>query len=163
MAERPPIATYRLMWDRARKAHVSAGNGFEADAAQWSKRAPTKPTLSECFLRGPVPWDWVISAASLPGKALIVGLCLWRLRGAKKQDTVMLANSELGPVGIGRSSKSRALAALEEAGLIRVEHHPGRFPLVTLLLPSQDRHAAQSPLRGGPDSAETIRSSSEGI
>jgi DNA-binding transcriptional ArsR family regulator len=85
------------------------------------------------FLKGPIPWDWVIAAAQLPGKALAIGLCLWRLSGAKKSTSVVLSNSELAPFGIDRPAKSRALAALEKAGLIEVARKPGRWPTVTLL------------------------------
>ena len=49
------------------------------------------------FLKGPIPWDWVIATAQLPGKALIIGLCLWRLSGAMKSRSVMLSNRELAP------------------------------------------------------------------
>jgi DNA-binding transcriptional ArsR family regulator len=84
-------------------------------------------------LRGPIPWDWVVQASMLPGKALVVGLCLWRISGATKSKTVVLANSELEPFGVGRSAKTRALAALKDAGLIRTERCPGRWSQITLL------------------------------
>jgi hypothetical protein len=84
-------------------------------------------------LKGPIPWDWVVRASMLPDKALVVGLCLWRISGATKSKSVVLANRELEPFGIGRSTKTRALAALEGAGLIRTESHPGRWSYITLL------------------------------
>jgi DNA-binding transcriptional ArsR family regulator len=84
------------------------------------------------FLKGPVPWDWIIRASELPGRALIVGLCLWRLSGAMGNRTVTLGNAELEPFGIDRAAKSRALDALEKAGLIKAERKPGRWPIVTL-------------------------------
>jgi hypothetical protein len=84
-------------------------------------------------LKGPIPWDWVVQAAMLPGKALVVGLCLWRISGATKSKTVVLANRELEPFAIGRSTKARALAALEGAGLIRTERRPGRWSEIILL------------------------------
>jgi DNA-binding transcriptional ArsR family regulator len=87
------------------------------------------------FLKGPVPWDWIIRASELPGRALIVGLCLWRLSGAVGNRTVTFGNAELQPFGIDRAAKSRALAVLESAGLVTVERKRGRLPIVTL--PSQ--------------------------
>ena len=89
------------------------------------------------FLRGPVPWDWVILADGLRGRALVVGLCLWRLAGATGSRTVTLANSELEPLGIDRAAKSRALRALEQAGLISIQRKAGRWSMVTLLEPSE--------------------------
>jgi hypothetical protein len=86
------------------------------------------------YLKGPIPWDWVVRASMLLGKALVVGLCLWRISGATKSKTVVLANRELEPFGIGRSTKARALAALQGAGLIRTERRPGRWSEITLLV-----------------------------
>ena len=60
------------------------------------------------FLKGPIPWLWVVAAAGLPGQALVVGLCLWRLSGAMRSRTVMLGNNDLQAIGVGRSAKSRA-------------------------------------------------------
>jgi len=131
----------RLVWDPAQKIYLAAGNPSEVEGPQQRESTTIRPAPSSRFLRGPVPWPWVIRAASLPGKALIVGLCLWRLRGAKNSDSVMLANSELRPFGIGRAAKSRAITALEKAGLISVKRCPGRFPIVTLLGTSDEQHA----------------------
>jgi DNA-binding transcriptional ArsR family regulator len=85
------------------------------------------------FLKGPIPWSWIAAAAALPSRALLVGLCLWRLVGAMKNDTFSFGNSDLRALGIDRATKSRALRALERAGLIKVARQPGRFPKVTLL------------------------------
>ena len=88
---------------------------------------------SGLFLRGPIPWWWILRAAELPGKALVVGLCLWRLNGATKKNAITLSNTELKPFRVDRAAKSRALAALENAGLISVERHRGRWPVITLI------------------------------
>jgi DNA-binding transcriptional ArsR family regulator len=61
------------------------------------------------------------------------GLCIWRIVGAKKSDTVFFGNSDLKPLGIDRATKSRALRALEQAGLVKINRQQGRFPTVTLL------------------------------
>jgi hypothetical protein len=68
----------------------------------------------------------------LPGHALLVGLCIWRLAGATKSYNVSFGNSDLKPLGIDRAAKSRALQALETAGLISLARRRGRFPTVTL-------------------------------
>jgi|SRR5690348_4001211 hypothetical protein len=85
------------------------------------------------FLKGPIPWQWIIRASQLPGKALLVGLCLWRLKGAMNKDTITLSNAELEPFRVDRAAKSRAISALEKAGLITVERSRGRWPVITLL------------------------------
>ena len=124
----------RQRWDRGTRTFVPAGEPVEVDEAKPTKTSMAVQTPPNRFLKGPIPWDWVIRAAKLPGKALEVGLCLWRLKGLHPtRDTVLLSNAELKPFGIGRAAKSRALHALENAGLITVTHHQGRFPSVTVL------------------------------
>lgn len=92
--------------------------------------APAEPYR---FLKGPVPWWWIEAAAALPGKALAVGLCIWRLAGATKSPSIRLSNREVGRLGIDRFAKSRALAALRDADLIRTTSQRGRAPLVILV------------------------------
>ena len=51
-----------------------------------------------------------------------------------RQNDLKLTSAVLSPFGVeDRSAKTRALQALEGAGLIRVERHPGRNPLVTIV------------------------------
>ena len=75
---------------------------------------------------------------------------MWRLAGAMKSDTVFLGNSDLKPLRIDRATKSRALRALEQAGLIKVARQPGRFPEVTVL------RALRRILRGPRNNAAAI-------
>src|SRR5215831_20452482 len=103
-----------LAWDRI------SGSFVPKDVLVARKAAAEKPPSTDRFLKGPVPWEWIIRASRLPGKTLILGLCLWRLKGATRKPSVLLSNSELGPFGIDRAAKSRGLAALEKAGLISV-------------------------------------------
>ncbi len=42
-------------------------------------------------------------------------------------------NSDLKPLGIDRAAKSRALRALEQGGLVKINRQQGRFPTVTLI------------------------------
>ena len=84
----------------------------------------------ELFLRGPIPWVWLERAMRLPGRALHVALFLWLKAGIIKSALVTVNLSRLS---VDRSAASRGLAALEAAGLIRVERKPGRKPLVTIL------------------------------
>ena len=92
-----------------------------------------KPSAPAKFLMGPIPVDWLIVAERLRGRALVIGLCLWRIRWATKSLTVRLFSSELEPWGIDRSTKSRALQALHEAGLVRIEQEPGKLGRITIL------------------------------
>jgi hypothetical protein len=127
------VQVERLTWDAVAGAFVATGDVTEVDAGKLDQFTNTHRTVRGLYLKGPIPWDWVTAAAALPGKALIVGLCLWRLAGATRNKAVNLGNADLAPFGVDRAVKSRALAALERAGLVTVARQPNRFPVVTLL------------------------------
>ena len=97
-------------------------------------RRPPVHRRGEHFLKGPIPFPWLRGAAGLPGRALAVATELWFGAGIKKQRTlsISLSNLRVAP-RISRSAASRALQALEHAGLVSVQRRPGRKPLVTLL------------------------------
>jgi hypothetical protein len=98
------------------------------------RRRPPRPKRGEHFLKGPISWSWLARAARLPGKALHVGVAVWRLAGMKKAATVSLSLSGLrDEVGVERDAARRGLEALEKAALVHVERHTGRCPRVTLL------------------------------
>ena len=120
----------RKIWSPARGSFIATG---EATEVNMNRLKPQAKIVSGRFLKGPIPWSWITVAAALPGRALLVGLCIWRLLGAMKSDTISFGSSDLRQLGIDRATKSRALRALESAGLIRVDHQPGRFPKVTVL------------------------------
>ena len=90
---------------------------------------PPRHGPGEKFLKGPIPWRWLEVAGALPGKALAVGLAVWREAGCRNERTVPLNLSNLF---IPRRTAQRALRALESAELVSVEHRDGRPPLVTL-------------------------------
>jgi hypothetical protein len=135
----------RKIWSAHRGDFIATGETMDVDI-----NAPGRDSKSSVssgrFLKGPIPWFWVTAAAALPGQALPVGLCLWRLVGAMRSDTVSFGNADLRPLGIDRAAKSRALRALERAGLIAVVHRPGRFPRVTVLRDYEPRGMAVGPL-----------------
>jgi hypothetical protein len=86
----------------------------------------------------PVSLAWFDRACVLPGKALAVGLVLWRLARLKKTNNVVLTNAALKRHGLSRWVKCPALQALERAGLVAVRRRPKRSPEITLLTPSVD-------------------------
>jgi hypothetical protein len=87
----------------------------------------------ETFLKGPIPMRWLNHAASLPGKALHVGIIAWFLAGIEGKATIRFSQARLREMGILRNAGYRALDALENAGLVKVERKAGRLPIVTIL------------------------------
>jgi hypothetical protein len=91
------------------------------------KRNPSK------FIKGPIPFDWMAKAHSLPGKAGPVGLGIWFLTGVKGKRSVKL-NSEIESLaGCKRKAVATAVDQLEQAGLISVTRHRGARPTVEIL------------------------------
>lgn len=70
---------------------------------------------------------------SLPGKALHVAVRLWFGAGLGSTRTLAVSMTSLQEAGVSRFAAARGLHALERAGLVSVERHVGRKPIVTLL------------------------------
>ena len=90
------------------------------------------------FIKGPIPLGWITKAASVEGKTLHVAIALWFLAGLKRSRQVALSQSTLRLFGVSRQASYRALSRLESAGLVSVDRHPGRNPIVTILLTDID-------------------------
>lgn len=86
----------------------------------------------ERFLKGPVPMRWLNAAGCLPGKAVQVAVCIWHLSGLTKSLEVKVTSKYLREMGVTRHAGYRALKVLEGRGLITVERHRGRSPVVTI-------------------------------
>ena len=87
------------------------------------------------FLRGPIPWPWLVKAMTLPGRALAVALVLWREAGVRKTMVVPLPQVRLREAGILHDAARRAVRSLELAGLVTIRRPPGRCLEVTILDP----------------------------
>ena len=100
-----------------------------------AEKRPPRHGPGEKFLKGPIPWRWLELASALPGKALVVGLAIWKEAGCRNERTVPL---NLSNQRMPRRTAQRGLQALAGAELVSVEHRDGRPPLVTLL-PTRER------------------------
>ncbi len=98
-----------------------------------TKRKPPAHKPGEKFLKGPIPWKWIVLAARQPGKAIHVSIALWFWAGISKSRRIKLNNIILKTLGVTRFAKHRGLLSLEQAGLISVEQFQGKSPVVTLL------------------------------
>jgi len=84
------------------------------------------------FMKGPIPIAWLGKASQLDGKCLAVGIVLWFIAGLKRRETIKLEHKWLLAFGVGRGATGRSLNKLESAGLVLVERHDGRCPVVTI-------------------------------
>jgi len=102
------------------------------------RSSPYKPKIDGPFIRGPIPMNWVHKAIHLPGQCLGIGLVLFYYCGLRKSNRVKVGINDIKEqIGFSWDTIRRGLLALEEAGLIEVERHPGCKPIITVLsLPS---------------------------
>ena len=84
------------------------------------------------FLKGPIPFPYLLEASRLPGRALHVFMAIWFLHGVTKNKTFNLKNSLLREFGVQRHTGYRALKELEKAELISVVRCRGRNPQITI-------------------------------
>src|SRR5262245_63506116 len=97
--------------------------GANPAPARKGQRRP-RSRRSDRFLKGPVPWPWLLSAMVLPGKALAVGLMLWLQCGIAGSRTVTFCLSRAADDGIPTRTGRRAMNALERAGLVSIRRRP---------------------------------------
>jgi hypothetical protein len=101
--------------------------------AEHMSHKPPRHKAGQHFLKGPIPWNWLLKAAQLSGKALHVGICLWYLAGLKSSRIVPMSMQRLLEMGVNRFAAYRGLKALEKVGLVRVARDKGRLSKVELL------------------------------
>ena len=123
---------------------IKTKQGFKLESLrlpQGKRRPPThrqgrppRPAKGQKFLKGPIPWNWLLTACALPGKALAVALQLWFMSGIERSDQVALNITRFAKlVGVSRDTVARSLIRLEEVGLVSVQRSPGSNPRITIL------------------------------
>ena len=91
---------------------------------------------SSRFLKGPITLELLHRAAQLPGKALAVYLAVRHRADLQCSLTATLPAVYLAEWGVDRYTRRRAIAVLEDAGLIRIaDRRPGRSTVVALVDP----------------------------
>ena len=97
------------------------------------KRRGVTPVVRP-YLRGPIPWDWLHVAMRLPGASVKVGIALWHYRALNRSLTFRKGTGDIARfLGLSSDTVRRAIDALEDAGLIRLECAPGRKCSITML------------------------------
>ena len=113
------------------------GGGIEKALSRIPPKLP-RHRKGELFVMGPIPLAWIGLASALPGKALAVGVALWFQAGLVKRNEVKLSRKLLERFGVKRDAARRGLGLLEEKGLVSVQRHTGRCPLVQICDPSDE-------------------------
>ncbi len=92
------------------------------------RRGPNRPFVVA------TPLEWESKAARLPGKTLHVARALWYISGlSKNKDGIKMQSRVLSLFGVSHQSYNRCLKLLETSGLVTVERHAGRTPIVSIV------------------------------
>jgi hypothetical protein len=81
-----------------------------------------------------LPMSWYDRMKGVNGQTCRVAWYLLYLHWKGKGEPIKFANGMLETDGVSRQSKWRALSDLERRGLITIERHRGKSPIVRLLL-----------------------------
>lgn len=94
------------------------------------------PARYGTFIRGPIPFGWIVDAENLGGSALAIGLSLWLMKSIRGSGSDFTASlQELAtPYKLSRQSARRALSKLCQAGLISLHSLPGRKQRIQILV-----------------------------
>ena len=101
---------------------------FDANAKQFIEQKNRAP-----FLKGPIPLNWLSTAAALPGKALNVALAVRWLADMSKGGEVHVTKAALQYFGLSEDAYRDGLGRLEVAGLVAVTRKAGRRARVRIL------------------------------
>lgn len=93
----------------------------------------TSARRSREFFAGPVDMEWLYKAAKLKGASLQVALMICHLRKLRGLEWVPLSNCAMERMRVSPDAKSRAIAALENAGLIMVKRQVGKSPRIKVI------------------------------
>jgi hypothetical protein len=95
-------------------------------------RAPVKRKKAAPFVKTPLWWiEATAKAAKSPTTIILIELL--RLRWKTQSDTFPFPSVRLRKLGVSRDRKRRVLQDLEKAGLITVEWHIRKAPVITLI------------------------------
>lgn len=99
---------------------------------QTRRRKSPRRKAGGWFIKGPIPGVWLVRASRVSYRALRVALVLWYLAGVTKSREVKPTWQTWERFGMSPDAGRQGLLALEQAGLVEVERHPGRCPVVTI-------------------------------
>ena len=104
-------------------------------------KKPPRHRPGEWFFKGPIPGEWLRIAMAQSIAATRVGIVIWYLAGCLKSRYVKVTWAALKKFGLSPDVGRRGVVSLERAGLVTVERHEGRCPVVTIMdVPAGDDH-----------------------
>jgi hypothetical protein len=106
------------------------------------KHLVPKHRPGEPFIKGPLPLTWFKVASTCGGRSVDVALLVWYAANWQRSNPAKLTPSILREFDVHPKTARAVLRKLAGVGLVSVEFHRGRSPLVTLLDPQANRPGA---------------------
>ena len=108
------------------------------NAKQTSRRVRVQLDLprhesGEGFIKGPLPLDWFRAANTCGRRSLAVAAMIWFAAGLQKSNPIKLSRAILAELSIPPRTAKEVLERMQAIGIVSVEFHRGRSPLVTIL------------------------------
>lgn len=87
------------------------------------------------FIKGPIPMAWIKVASRCGYRAEAVALLVWFAAGLQKSNPCRLTPKVLAELHVHPRTARRILERFMAAGIVNVQFHRGRSPLVTITTP----------------------------
>lgn len=85
------------------------------------------------FIKGPIPLDWLRAANTCGRKSVSVATMIWFAAGLQRSNPVKLSPAILSELAIPSRTAKQVLERMQDVGIVTVEFHRGRSPMVTIL------------------------------
>lgn len=92
-----------------------------------------RPSFRRPSTLRPINYEWLATAAALPGKTAHVACAIWYVASLQRSATIRLPPYVIKRFGISRDCCYPALRRLKEAALITLDAGRGRIPVITLI------------------------------
>lgn len=123
--------------DEIERALISQRRRFQKTECEATAIASTslipRHRKGERFIRGPIPMEWVKAASNCGQRAEAVTMLLWHTVGWQKKNAISLTPRILRELNVHPKTAKRVLSRMADVGLVDVEFHRGRSPVVTIL------------------------------
>lgn len=87
------------------------------------------------FIKGPIPFEWLMSANQLGTSTGLIGISLWFYVGLNSKYKFKIDGKLDKLTGLSRQTRQVALVKLHEAGLIELNKYPGAYPHIKVIHP----------------------------
>lgn len=88
--------------------------------------------LAGDYFAGNIPIQWFEEVLKLPGAACRIAMLIWHYQRLRSLP-VRVSMSKCRIINVERRARNAAIDALEKAGLIKVEAHSDRSPVVRVI------------------------------